>query len=56
MDNITDYMIIEDNNINRLVATVKTQINYGWQPLGGMTAYYDGVNEDCYYTQTMVKY
>ena len=53
MQTVTDYTILEARSTATLAEKVRVLIDFGWQPLGGVSS---DSNDTCYYQQAMVKY
>jgi hypothetical protein len=58
MNKVTDYTVIFDFSIDRIVAKVKDKILEGWQPQGGISVviidFHHGNGPEPKYVQAMV--
>lgn len=57
-ERVFDYQILEEYTIGLLEHKVKTSIDDGWQPLGGLACTVIDNDDSCYtiYAQAMVRY
>lgn len=53
--NVTNYLILKQNNTASLVKQVEEYIDLGWEPLGGVAAVYDSRLDIIDIIQAMIK-